>query len=138
MAENRVTRGTALVGELGTVAGVGSTALKATITTEASSVNISGNGLKVVNNATGGGTTVYTLADPSEGQMMTLFVDTMSTSTGTDAVKVKHASTATTFQGQNKVATLDAAGEALQIVAASANKWYVTSNVGSVSFAATT
>ena len=109
-----------------------------TITTPASTVAISGPGTYLLANSTGAGGLVYTLAAPTAGHEMKLYLNTLSTSTGTDIVKVKPASTAITFDGTNKVLTFNAVGENVTLVAQTATRWMVTSNVGAVGLAATT
>ena len=70
-----------------------------------------------------------TLAAPTAGDEL-FIVD--SSATGTAAHTVT-AAAGVTFDGTNNTATLNALGEALHIIAISATRWLIVTNLGSVS-----
>lgn len=70
-----------------------------------------------------------TLAAPVAGQH--LIIKNMSTNTTAHTVTC---AAGVTFDGTNHIATLDAAGDMLMMVAISATRWVVLVNTGSVAF----
>lgn len=69
-----------------------------------------------------------TLAAPTAGDDLIIY----NTSASGTAAHTVTAATGVTFDGTNNTATLNAPGEALHIVAASATRWLIMENIGSV------
>jgi hypothetical protein len=105
------------------------------VTTPVSTVDITTPGLHLLSNSTAGGGRVYTLSGPVAGEAVSFYCQTLTTSAGTDVVKVL--STAATLDGTNVVAVFDAAGDSLSLVGASTGDWAIMGFSG-VTFAATT
>jgi hypothetical protein len=69
-----------------------------------------------------------TLAAPVAGDDLTI-VDSSATGTAAHTVTLP---AGVTFDGTNNTATLNALGEALHVIALSATRWFILSNIGSV------
>ena len=69
-----------------------------------------------------------TLDAPVEGDRLVI-VDSSASGTAAHTVTLP---SGVTWDGTNNTATLNAAGEALDVIALSATRWFIISNVGSV------
>lgn len=74
-----------------------------------------------------------TLAAPTAGDDL-IIVNTSASGTAAHTVKT---AAGVTFDGTNNTATLDAAEEALHIVAVSATRWKIMENIGTVGLSST-
>jgi hypothetical protein len=72
----------------------------------------------------------YVLANPTAaGDKVTIICTAGSTD---NTVVIKTGSTACTFDGTNRTATMNAAGDSLDLVAISTTRWFINVNNGSV------
>jgi hypothetical protein len=71
-----------------------------------------------------------TLAAPTAGDEL-FIINTSASGTAAHTVTLP---AGVTWDGTNDVATLDAPGEALHVIAVSATRWFVLENIGTVAF----
>jgi len=83
------------------------------------------NGLVMLNHATV--VIAATLAAPTAGDEL-FIVDSSASGTAAHTVTLS----GVTFDGTNSVATFNAPGEALHLIALSATRWFILENIGSV------
>ena len=88
------------------------------------------NGLTIVTGGTG--IADLTLAAPTEGARAVIRIGTLSSGN-----VVVTCATGVTLNGTNKIATFDAANEALSLIYKAANTWEIESNVGAVAISGT-
>lgn len=72
----------------------------------------------------------YVLADPTAIGSRKVIICTAGSTDNTCVVKT--GSTGCTFDGTNKTATFNAAGDSLELIALSATRWFINVNNGSV------
>jgi hypothetical protein len=96
------------------------------ILTATGAITVGKNGVVQLNHATV--IIAATLAAPAAGDDL-LIVDNSASGTAAHTVTLP---AGVTFDGTNNTATLNAPGEALHIVALSATRWFIVSNIGSV------
>ena len=95
--------------------------------TVSGAINID-NGIVKLNHATV--VIAATLDAPNEGDEL-FIIDTSASGTAAHTVTLP---TGVTWDGTNRVATLNAPGEALHVVAISATRFFIMENIGSVAF----